>query len=64
MLLSGLPERFTAFTTHSDEVAQLPPGATLIAENDYSVQGFRTGDVFCVQFHPEYDRETAVAHHA
>ena len=59
MLLSGLPERFTAFTTHSDEVVQLPPGATLIAENDYAVQGFRTGDVFGVQFHPEYDRETA-----
>ena len=33
--------------------------AVLPAENDYAVQGFRTGDVFGVQFHPEYDRETA-----
>lgn len=58
-LLSGLPERFLAFTTHSDEVVRLPPGAKSIAENDYSIQGFRAGRVFGVQFHPEYDRETA-----
>ncbi|WP_436925644.1 type 1 glutamine amidotransferase [Halosimplex amylolyticum] len=58
-LLAGVPERFLAFTTHSDEVARLPPDADLIAENDYSVQGFRRGRVFGVQFHPEYDAETA-----
>jgi len=58
-LLGGLDREFTVFETHSDRVTQLPPGATLIAENEYGIQGFRTGDVFGVQFHPEYDRPTA-----
>ncbi len=60
-LFDGVDERFVAFTTHSDAVTELPPGATRIAENDYGVHGFRLGDVFGVQFHPEYDRETAVS---
>ena len=58
-LLAGIDEAFTVFTTHSDYVAELPPGATQFAENDYGVHGFRKGDVFAVQFHPEYDTETA-----
>ena len=58
-LLDGVDEAFTVFTTHSDHVAELPPGATQFAENDYGVHGFRHGDVFAVQFHPEYDTETA-----
>jgi len=58
-LLDGVSEEFTVFTTHSDHVAELPPGATQFAENDYGVHGFRKGDVFAVQFHPEYDPETA-----
>jgi GMP synthase (glutamine-hydrolysing) len=58
-LLSGVDEEFTVFTTHSDHVAELPPGATQFAENDYGVHGFRRGDVFAVQFHPEYDIDTA-----
>ena len=58
-LLSGVDEEFTVFTTHSDHVAELPPGATQFAENDYGIHGFRTGDVFSVQFHPEYDTDTA-----
>jgi len=60
-LLAGVPETFTAFTTHSDTVAELPPGATLLAENDYGVHAFRRGTAWGVQFHPEYDRETAVS---
>jgi GMP synthase (glutamine-hydrolysing) len=60
-LLAGVDESFTAFTTHSDHVAEVPPGATTFAENDYGVHGFRKGDVFSVQFHPEYDPETAEA---
>jgi GMP synthase (glutamine-hydrolysing) len=60
-LLDGLDETFTAFTTHSDAVTELPPGAELLAENDYGVHAFRRGDAWGVQFHPEYDRETAVA---
>ncbi|MFT4946181.1 MAG: GMP synthase (glutamine-hydrolyzing) [Natronomonas sp.] len=59
MLFDGIDERFTAFTTHSDHVADLPPGAQLLAENEYGVHGFRKGSVFAVQFHPEYDMQTA-----
>jgi GMP synthase (glutamine-hydrolysing) len=58
-LFDGVDETFTAFTTHSDRVTELPPGAERIAANDYGVHGFRTGHVFAVQFHPEYDMETA-----
>lgn len=58
-LLDGLPESFTVFETHSDRVTALPDGATLIAENDYGIQGFETDTVLSVQFHPEYDMQTA-----
>jgi GMP synthase (glutamine-hydrolysing) len=58
-LLAGIPETFTAFTTHSDAVTELPAGAELLAENDYGIHAFRRGRAWGVQFHPEYDRETA-----
>ncbi len=58
-LLSGLDEEFTVFTTHGDSVASLPEGAEVFAENDYGIHGFRVGNAFGVQFHPEYDMETA-----
>ena len=58
-LFAGLDDEFTAFETHSDSVAALPEGAELIAENEYGIQGFQEGDVFGVQFHPEYDQRTA-----
>jgi len=58
-LFDGVDEAFTVFTTHSDAVVELPPGAEPIAANDYSNHGFRKGNVFGVQFHPEYDVETA-----
>lgn len=51
--------QMTVFTTHSDTVTELPPGAHQIAENDYGVHGFRVGNAIGVQFHPEYDMETA-----
>lgn len=60
-LFDGIGDRFVAFTTHSDEVVELPPGATSLAENDYSNHAFRKGNVFGVQFHPEYDMATAEA---
>jgi GMP synthase (glutamine-hydrolysing) len=59
VLLSGIDDRFTAFTTHSDEVVGLPEDAEVLAENDYSIHAFRYGRAFGVQFHPEYDPETA-----
>ena len=58
-LLEGVDTDFTVFTTHSDRVVEAPPGATVFAENDYGIHGFRKGRVFSVQFHPEYDMETA-----
>ena len=58
-VLAGLDEEFTVFTTHQDRVVELPPGATRLAENDYGVHAFRRGHAWGVQFHPEYDMETA-----
>jgi GMP synthase - Glutamine amidotransferase domain len=58
-LFVGIPESFTAFQTHSDRVAELPPGAIELAANDYGTQAFRLGSSYGVQFHPEYDLATA-----
>jgi GMP synthase (glutamine-hydrolysing) len=58
-LLSGVDEDFTVFTTHSDVVTTAPPDAEVFATNDYGIHGFRTEHAFGVQFHPEYDMETA-----
>lgn len=61
LLLDGVDETMTVFTTHSDRVVKEPPGATVFAKNDYGIHGFRSGHVFAVQFHPEYDMETAAS---
>ncbi|SHG92235.1 type 1 glutamine amidotransferase [Halobaculum gomorrense] len=58
-LFDGVPDEFVSFETHSDRVAEVPPGATTIARNDIGVQAFRVGRAYGVQFHPEYDRATA-----
>jgi GMP synthase (glutamine-hydrolysing) len=58
-LFDGLGDSFTAFTTHGDAVVELPPSATLLAENEHGVHAFRDGHCWGVQFHPEYDIETA-----
>jgi GMP synthase (glutamine-hydrolysing) len=58
-LLAGIGDSFTVFTTHSDRVATAPPGARVLAENDYGIHAFRKDDAFGVQFHPEYDMDTA-----
>ena len=58
-IFEGVPEAFTVFTTHSDAVTDLPEDAEVIAENEYGIQGFRHGNVYGVQAHPEYDPETA-----
>jgi GMP synthase (glutamine-hydrolysing) len=60
-LLDGVDDDFTVFTTHSDRVVEAPPGATVFARNDYGIHGFRKDRVFTVQFHPEYDMETATS---
>lgn len=58
-VFDGLGDETLVFTTHSDAVTELPPGATETARNDYGIHGFRSGDAFGVQSHPEYDLETA-----
>jgi GMP synthase (glutamine-hydrolysing) len=58
-IFAGVPEEFLTFTTHGDAVTDLPPDAELLAENDYGVHAFRVGQSVGVQFHPEYDNETA-----
>lgn len=58
-LFAGIDSPMTAFETHSDRVAELPAGAIELARNDYGVQAFRLGASYGVQFHPEYDRQTA-----
>ncbi|KPN29606.1 GMP synthase [glutamine-hydrolyzing] subunit A [Halolamina pelagica] len=58
-LLDGLGDSFLAFTTHGDTVVDLPPEAELLAENEHGVHAFRAGNAWGVQFHPEYDIETA-----
>ena len=58
-LFENVPREFTAFQTHSDRVAEPPCGAVELARNDYGLQSFRVGRSYGVQFHPEYDRQTA-----
>lgn len=57
----GLSDPFTVFATHSDHVVQMPPDAHLLASNKTGVQAFRYEQVYAVQFHPEYDLQTAEA---
>lgn len=58
-LFEGIPEEFVAFETHSDRVYELPEGATLLAENERGIQAFELDGSYGVQFHPEYDLDTA-----
>jgi GMP synthase (glutamine-hydrolysing) len=58
-LFEDLSSSFTTFETHSDEVTALPSDAELLARNDASVQAFRHGAAYGVQFHPEYDARSA-----
>jgi GMP synthase (glutamine-hydrolysing) len=58
-IFEGVDREFTSFETHSDRVAELPPGASTLATNEFGVQAFRMGSTYGLQFHPEYDRQTA-----
>jgi GMP synthase (glutamine-hydrolysing) len=44
---------------HRDEIARLPAGATVLAQNEFGVQAaaftWRAGTFWGVQYHPEYD---------
>jgi GMP synthase (glutamine-hydrolysing) len=58
-LFAGVDDPFVAFETHSDEVTRLPGAATPLAETDRALQAFRIANAWGVQFHPEYDLDTA-----
>ena len=64
-LFAGKPVSFEAPTIHRDEIATLPAGATLLADNDFGVQAAtftRSGGTFWgVQYHPEYDYQDIAA---
>jgi GMP synthase (glutamine-hydrolysing) len=60
-LWTDIPNPFTVFATHSDHVVAIPSDATLLASNETGVQAFRHEQVYTVQFHPEYDLQTAKA---
>ncbi len=60
VLFEGISTQFRVFTSHGDTVVELPPGATLTARNEYGVHGFRREHCWGLQFHPEYDIETAL----
>lgn len=65
-LFDGVPDRFVANATHADHVCALPPGAVVLARNDWvPVQAFALGPrVRGVQFHPEYSGEALRAYAA
>jgi len=59
-MFRGKPPVYSHFVSHDDEVKELPPGATLLAGNDFSrVQAaevrHRNGVFWGLQYHPEYD---------
>jgi len=58
VLFDGLPERFTAWVSHNDEVSVVPVGFENLARSEYcSCQAMRAMDrpLFGVQFHPEVE---------
>lgn len=63
-LYEGKAAEFVAFTSHSDEVVEMPEGVPVLASNPMSrVQGLaveRPAAFWAVQYHPEFDlREIA-----
>jgi GMP synthase (glutamine-hydrolysing) len=58
-LFAGKPVVFEAPTVHRDEIATLPSGATVLADNDFGLQAASfncgRGRFWGVQYHPEYD---------
>ena len=56
VLMAGLPEVFYSYSSHFDEVIELPPGTKLLARSEAcSIQAFQAEGrpVFGIQFHPE-----------
>lgn len=55
-LFAGFPDAFLAQAVHRQSVMRLPPGAVLLASNDFEPRhAFRVGEsAWGVQFHPEF----------
>jgi GMP synthase (glutamine-hydrolysing) len=58
--MQGKPPVYCGYISHLDEVTQLPPGALLLASNDFTrVQAIevkhKKGTFWATQYHPEYD---------
>ncbi len=62
-LFGVLAPRFEALTAHKEGTDAVPPGATLLAENDACpVQAYRAGvGLWATQFHPEPTTDAFVA---
>ncbi len=65
-LYRGKPSRFSAFTSHADEVVELSDGAQPLASNAWSaVQAVAVergrGRFWALQYHPEYDPHEVAA---
>jgi GMP synthase (glutamine-hydrolysing) len=61
-LLKGLPRKFFSFSSHVEEVGQLPTGLRNLARSkDCAVQACQLGEtpVYGIQFHPERGAEEA-----
>lgn len=58
-LFAGKPAAFEAPTVHRDAIATLPPGADILAVNDFGLQAasftLGRGTFWGVQYHPEFD---------
>jgi GMP synthase (glutamine-hydrolysing) len=59
-MLAGKPPVFSNFISHLDVVTKLPPGAVVLAGNEFTqVQAMEVrhgnGSFWAVQYHPEYD---------
>ena len=59
LMFAGKPPVFEAPTVHRDGIASLPPGAAVLAVNDFGLQAASfthgRGSFWGVQYHPEYD---------
>lgn len=61
-LFEGLPDKFWSFSSHYEEVAELPKGVRLLARSaGCAIQSCRLEDlpIYGIQFHPEKDLPSA-----
>lgn len=52
-ILEGIPEEFVGIVNHTRNIVSLPDNSNILLENEFGVQGFRVGNIYGLQFHPE-----------